>query len=75
MQRLLAALITALLNGRLTTRIEHNLSIMESTIAGELGNSIIGREKSIISSCLMQAVQPTVVNGLTVDHTSAWCLL
>ena len=60
MQRLLAALITALLNGSSTTRIEHiNLSIMGlvdsivgAYVAGELGNSIIGREKSIISSCL-----------------------
>ena len=59
MQRLLAALITALLNGSSTTRIEHNLiimglveSIVGAYVAGELGNSIIGREKSIISSCL-----------------------
>ena len=45
MQRLLAALITALLSGSLTTRIEHNLRDWLRGIAGELGNSIIGGEK------------------------------
>ena len=65
MQRLLAALITALLNGSLTARIEHNLNIIElAESIGELGNSIIGRRKkeSIISSCLLSP--PQVIRGL-----------
>ena len=44
MHQLLAALITALLNGSLSTIIEHNLSIIGTSIAGEVGNSIMGRK-------------------------------